>query len=396
LFWRVVEIDGDCAASTVALQTRIRHGCPARDITSRGRVGSHITAIMRDIPGTGGSTAIALTGLRKRFASGGTVALDDVSLEVRAGEIFGIVGRSGAGKSTLIRTVNLLERPDAGGISVLGQDMLALDDAGLRAARRGIGMVFQHFNLHTRRTVAENVAFPLEIAGLSSAGRRARVNEILPLVGLEGKRDAYPAQLSGGQKQRVGIARALASRPGILLCDEATSALDPETTQEILSLIRGLRDRLDLTVLLITHEMGVVKAICDRVAVMEAGRIIEQGRVFEVFTRPEQATTRHFVSEVVGHSVPAATLARLPEPGPGEVRQLAQVIFAGPNSTRAVVSEASRDFGIDINIVSGRIDEIAGEPFGVMALAAYGPEAKVQAALQWMRGLGLTVQEIAL
>ncbi len=339
-------------------------------------------------------TAIALAGLRKRFAKGGTLALDDVSLEVRAGEIFGIVGRSGAGKSTLIRTVNLLERPDAGGISVLGQDMLTLDDAGLRTARRGIGMVFQHFNLHSRRTVAGNVAFPLEVAGLSAAERRARVDEILPLVGLEDKRDAYPAQLSGGQKQRVGIARALASRPGILLCDEATSALDPETTREILALIRGLRDRLDLTVLLITHEMGVVKAICDRVAVMEAGRIIEQGRVFDVFTRPEQATTRHFVSEVVGHSVPEATLARLPEPGAGEVRQLAQVIFAGPNSTRAVVSEASRDFGIDINIVSGRIDEIAGEPFGVMALAAYGPEEKVRAALAWMRGLGLTVQEL--
>jgi D-methionine transport system ATP-binding protein len=350
---------------------------------------------MRDIPGAANLTAIALTGLRKRFAAGGTVALDDVSLEVRAGEIFGIVGRSGAGQSTLIRPVNLLERPDAGGISVLGQDMLALDDAGLRAARRGIGMVFQHFNLHTRRTVAENVAFPLEIAGLSSAERRARVDEILLLVGLEGKRDAWPAQLSGGQKQRVGIARALASRPGILLCDEATSALDPETTQEILALIRGLRDRLDLTVLLITHEMGVVKAICDRVAVMEAGRIIEQGRVFDVFTRPEQPTTRHFVSEVVGHSVPAATIARLPEPGLGEVRQLAQVIFAGPNSTRAVVSEASRDFGIDINIVSGRIDEIAGEPFGVMALAAYGPEEKVRVAFQWMRGLGLTVQELS-
>jgi D-methionine transport system ATP-binding protein len=200
--------------------------------------------------------------------------------------VFGIVGRSGAGKSTLIRTVNLLERPDNGRVAVMGQDMLALDDAGLRAARRGIGMVFQHFNLHTRRTVAENIAFPLEVAGVPAGERRARIAAILPLVGLEAKRDAYPAQLSGGQKQRVGIARALASRPGILLCDEATSALDPETTREILALIRDLRDRLDLTVLLITHEMSVVKAICDRVAVMEAGRVIEEGRVFEVFTRP--------------------------------------------------------------------------------------------------------------
>jgi D-methionine transport system ATP-binding protein len=180
----------------------------------------------------------------------------------------------------------------------------------------------------------------------------------------------------------------------VLLCDEATSALDPETTAEILALIRDLRDRLDLTVLLITHEMGVVKSICDRVAVMEAGRIIEQGRVFDVFTRPRQPTTRRFVTEVIGHGVPPGTLDRLPEPRPGERRRLVQVLFLGPNATRAVISEASRDFGIDINIVSGRVDEIAGEPFGVMALAAYGPDAKLEAAFAWMRGLGLIVEEI--
>jgi D-methionine transport system ATP-binding protein len=354
----------------------------------------HIAATMRDTDIIAQVPAIGLASVSKRFAAGGTVALDAVSLEIRAGEIFGIVGRSGAGKSTLIRTVNLLERPDAGRVNVLGRDMLALDDAGLRDARRAMGMVFQHFNLHTRRTVAENIAFPLEVAGLPAADRRARVAELLPLVGLEAKRDAYPAQLSGGQKQRVGIARALASRPRILLCDEATSALDPETTRDILALIRDLRAKLDLTVLLITHEMAVVKAICDRVAVMEAGRVIEQGRVFEVFTRPQQPTTRSFIAEVIGHGVPAGTLARLPAPREGEVRRLAQVVFTGPNSTRAVVSEASRDFGIDINIVSGRVDEIAGEPFGVMALAAYGVPERVTGAFDWMRGLGLTVTGI--
>jgi len=220
------------------------------------------------------------------------------------------------------------------------------------------------------------------------------VAEILPLVGLEARAKAYPAQLSGGQKQRVGIARALASRPRLLLCDEATSALDPETTEEILALIRDLRARLDLTVLLITHEMAVVKAICDRVAVMEAGRVIEQGRVFDVFTQPSQPTTRRFVSEVIGHGVPEGTIARLPEPGPGETRYLAHVLFAGPNSTRAVISQASREFGVDFNIVSGRIDEISGEPFGVMALAAYGEPAKVTAALLWMQQLGLAVTPI--
>ncbi|RVT97994.1 methionine ABC transporter ATP-binding protein [Rhodovarius crocodyli] len=338
--------------------------------------------------------AIVLEGLRKRYAAGGTLALDDVSISVQPGEIFGIVGRSGAGKSTLIRCVNLLERPDSGQVRVLGDDMLGLDDAGLNRARRGIGMVFQHFNLHSRRTVAENIAFPLEVAGVPAAERRSRVAEILPLVGLEARANAYPAQLSGGQKQRVGIARALASRPRVLLCDEATSALDPETTEEILALIRDLRARLDLTVLLITHEMGVVKAICDRVAVMEAGRVIEHGRVFDVFTRPAQPTTRRFVSEVIGHSVPAETIARLPAPEAGETRYLAHVLFAGPNSTRAVISQASREFGVDYNIVSGRIDEISGEPFGIMAVAAYGAPAKVTASLLWMQELGLTVTPI--
>ncbi|WP_270935572.1 methionine ABC transporter ATP-binding protein [Falsiroseomonas oryzae] len=337
--------------------------------------------------------AIALDGVSRRFP-GGAVALDEVSLAVREGEVFGIVGRSGAGKSTLIRTVNLLERPDAGAVRVLGLDMLALDDAGLRAARRSTGMVFQHFNLHTRRTVAENVAFPLEVAGIPTAERRARIAELLPLVGLEAKRDAYPAQLSGGQKQRVGIARALASRPRILLCDEATSALDPETTRDILALIGDLRDRLDLTVLLITHEMAVVKAICDRVAVMEAGRIIEEGRVFDVFTRPAHPTTRSFVAEVIGLDVPEATLARMPPPPPGTIRRLAQVLFTGPHATCPLVSEASRRFDLDINIVSGRVDEIAGEPFGVMALAAGGSAGQVGAAFAWMRELGLIVQEL--
>ncbi len=366
--------------------------------------GAHIESGMTDLPSTflepparppAHPAAIVLTGLHKRFAAGGTLALDGVSLSVVQGEVFGIVGRSGAGKSTLIRCVNLLERPDAGGVEVLGADMLALDEPRLRAARRGIGMVFQHFNLHSRRTVAENIAFPLEVAGLPRTERQARVTEILPLVGLEEKRDAYPAQLSGGQKQRVGIARALASRPRLLLCDEATSALDPETTQEILALLRSLRDRLDLTVLLITHEMGVVKAVCDRVAVMEAGRVIEQGLVFDVFTRPAHPTTRRFVAEVIGHAVPAGTVARLPAPAVGQVRRLVQVVFAGPNSTRAVVSEASREFGIDINIISGRVDAIAGEPFGVMALAAYGSAERVEAGLDWFRALGLDVTEIA-
>lgn len=338
--------------------------------------------------------AIRLTDVTRRYGARGAPALDQVSLEVARGEIFGIVGRSGAGKSTLIRCVNLLERPDSGGVEVTGQDMLALDAGALNAARRRMGMVFQHFNLHVRRTVAENIAFPLEIAGVPARARRERVAELLPLVGLEARRDAYPAQLSGGQKQRVGIARALASRPSVLLCDEATSALDPETTQDILALLKDLRTRLDLTILLITHEMAVVKAICDRVAVLEAGRVIETGRVFDVFTRPAHATTRRFVSEVIGFGIPDSTLARLAPPPEGQARALWQVLFQGPHATRAVISEASRRFGLDVNILAGRVDEIAGEPFGLLALAAHGTQDALAATRAWLLELGLLVSEL--
>ena len=343
-----------------------------------------------------GAPLVRFQDIRKgyRGASGRVLALDGVSLDVAPGEILGVIGRSGAGKSTLVRCANLLERPDSGRVLVGGQEMMALGPRELGKARRGIGMVFQHFNLLSGRTVADNIALPLEIAGISAAERRARVAELLPLVGLTDKENAYPARLSGGQKQRVGIARALASRPRLLLCDEATSALDPETTTDILRLIRDLRDRLALTVLLITHEMAVVKAACDRVAVLEAGRVIEQGRVFDVFTRPRAATTRSFVSEVIGDAVPQGTLDRLPPPGPGEQRRLLRVLFAGPNSTRAVISEASRRFALDLNIISGRIDEIGGEPFGLLALAAYGNPVHVAQAVSWMRQLGLDVSEL--
>ena len=338
-------------------------------------------------------TMIRLQDLRRVFA-GGQAALDGVSLTVPAGRIFGVVGRSGAGKSTLLRCVNLLERPDSGRVSVAGADLLALDRTALSAARGRIGMVFQHVNLLSRRTAAENIALPLEIAGQSASDIAGRVSELLALVGLADRADAYPAQLSGGQKQRVGIARALANRPSLMLCDEATSALDPETTGDILRLIADLRHKLGLTVLLITHEMVVVKAICDDVAVMEHGRIIEQGRVFDVFTRPSHPTTQRFVAEVIGTGLPESTLARLPVPGPDAERQLLRLLFAGPSSTHAVISEASRRFGIDINIISGRIDEIGTEPFGTMAVAVYGSRDALADATRWMRDIGIGVETL--
>ncbi len=340
------------------------------------------------------SPMVRLVDVHRAFP-GGQRALDGVSLDVPAGSAFGIVGRSGAGKSTLLRCVNLLERPDSGLVQVSGANLLTLDRAGLSAARGRIGMVFQHFNLLTRRTAAGNIALPLEIAGIPSAQRRIRVAELLALVGLSERADAYPAQLSGGQKQRVGIARALACKPNLMLCDEATSALDPETTAGILHLICELRTKLGLTVLLITHEMAVVKAVCDRVAVMDQGKIVEQGPVFDVFTQPAHPTTRRFVAEVIGTSLPPSTLARLPAPAIAETRLLLRILFAGPSSTRAVISEASRRFGIDINIISGRIDEIGGEPFGTMAVAAYGTPDNLKSAQAWMQDLGLGLSPLA-
>ena len=345
-----------------------------------------------------GDALVELDRVRKTFRTPtgrAMVALDDVSLSVPSGSILGVIGPSGAGKSTLIRCVNLLERPDAGRVCVAGAALTALDGAALRAARRGIGMIFQHFNLLSGRTVAGNVALALEVAGVPRADRAARVAALLPLVGLADKADVYPARLSGGQKQRVGIARALATNPSLLLCDEATSALDPETTDDILGLIRTLRDRLGLTVLLITHEMAVVKSVCDAVAVLDGGRIVEQGRVFDVFTRPQTALARRFVGEVIGDAVPPGTLARLPAAGEGEVRRILRVLFAGPHATRAVISEASRRFGIDLNIISGRIDAIGAEPFGLLSLASYGSAEATDAAVGWMRGLGLIVDDLA-
>lgn len=337
-----------------------------------------------------GRPVIHLSGLSKAYG-GQAPALDQVTLTVQAGEIFGIVGRSGAGKSTLLRCVNLLEKPDSGQVEVSGQDMLALDAAELRRARRGIGMVFQHFNLLSSLTVAANIALPLSIAGIGGAERRHRTEELLDLVGLAGRAVAFPRNLSGGQKQRVGIARALANRPSVLLCDEATNALDPETTSDILSLVRGLRDRLALTVLLITHEMSVVQNLCDRVAILDRGALVEEGAVFDVFTRPRTAVARRFVAEVIGHAIPTGAIERLPPPRAGEERRILRILFTGPASTRAVISEASRQFGLDINILSGRIDEIGGEPFGLMAVAAYGQAARLDAGVAWMRGLGLDV-----
>jgi len=316
-------------------------------------------------------------------------ALADISLAVPAAAIVGVIGRSGAGKSTLIRLVNGLEKPSAGKVVVAGTDIGALGERELRAERRSIGMIFQHFNLLARRTAFDNVALPLEIAGLPQREIKARVEPLLELVGLADKRDRYPAELSGGQKQRIGIARALATRPRVLLSDEATSALDPETTNQILALLRKVNAELRLTVLLITHEMAVIKAVADRVAVIDGGRIVEEGTTYDVFARPQHATTRAFLSALTGASLPPYVADRLAaEPGPGR-QALIRIVFTGAHATDPVLSRVARLLSVDLNIIQAQVDEIAGRPFGVIVISVPGDAATLAAVTNAVERLKL-------
>lgn len=322
---------------------------------------------------------IEITDVRKIYHQGDRTiaALDGVNLQVAAGEIFGVVGPSGAGKSTLIRCVNLLERPTSGSIRVNGVEMTTLDPAALRNARQRIGMIFQHFNLLSSRSVAGNVAFPLEIGGIGKARLRARVEELLALVGLSDKIDARLSQLSGGQKQRVGIARALAVEPEVLLSDEATSSLDPQNTASILELLRDLNRRLGLTILLITHEMGVVRQICDRIAVIQAGRIVEQGTVTDLVAEPDSFLARAlFPPREAPVMTPGATSAT--------------ITFVGEVADRPVLAELVRRFDIDVNIMGGSIQNIGGRRVGQLQVDLAGEQ--VDQALAYLSDLGLRVE----
>ena len=296
------------------------------------------------------------------------VALDDVNLAIAKGSIQAVIGRSGAGKSTLIRLVNGLEKPTSGRVLVGMTEVSALGERELRLVRQNIGMIFQHFNLLSSRTVFDNVALPLEIAGFSG-DISGRVMPLLDLVGLADKRDRYPAELSGGQKQRVGIARALATRPDVLLSDEATSALDPETTEQILALLRQVNAEFNLTVLLITHEMAVVKAVADRVAVLEAGKVVEEGDTFDIFVRPRHTTTRSFLGTVTGTALPSWIRSRLGEERIPGGSTLIRIIFSGENAPQPVLTRLARRLDVDVNILSGQVDEISGKPFGTLVVA---------------------------
>ncbi|WP_404312490.1 ATP-binding cassette domain-containing protein [Agrococcus terreus] len=325
---------------------------------------------------------ISIEHVSRRFGDGpdAVVALDDVSIQVAGGQIFGVVGQSGAGKSTLLRTVNALERPDSGRVVVDGVEVTALTGQALRTERHRIGMVFQHFNLVGNRTVAQNVELALEATGTAKKDRRPKALEMLDLVGLAHKADDKPAQLSGGQRQRVGIARALASGPDVLLSDEATSALDPETTRQILDLIQRLSRELGLTVLLITHEMDVVKRICDAAALMEDGRVIEQGTLEQLITTPHSRVAAELFPVGEAHGIPG--------------HRIVDVTYAGLSADRPVIAQLSREFGLDVSILGAALETIGGVQAGRTRLAIPGDDTTARRVIDRLGDHGVTAWEV--
>ena len=318
------------------------------------------------------------------------IALKDINLDIAQGEIFGIIGRSGAGKSTLIRTLNLLERPDSGRVLIDGEDITALGHDGLLQLRQHIGMVFQHFNLLNAKTVAQNIDWPLKITGRYSREERARrVDELLQLVGLEPHRDQYPSQLSGGQKQRVGIARALANTPRLLLCDEATSSLDPETTASILRLLLDINRKLGLTIVLITHEMEVIRSICDRVAVLDAGAVVEHGRVVDIFLRPRHAITRALLAESHAYDQGDAAYARRPD------GKLVRLTYAGELAGQPILSQLTAATAALATIVQGTVSRIKDTPYGQLLVEFSGGEEAVAQVLERLRNSGIEHEVLA-
>ncbi|MQR02519.1 methionine ABC transporter ATP-binding protein [Glaciimonas soli] len=345
---------------------------------------------------------IKIQAVTQRFKGANGAAVDavkDVDLIINKGEIFGIIGRSGAGKSTLVRTLNLLNRPTAGKIIIDGKDLTALNAGQLREARREIGMIFQHFNLLSSRTVYDNIALPLELAGMSKTEINAKVTPLLELVGLTALKDRYPAQISGGQKQRVGIARALANDPKVLLSDEATSALDPETTRSILELLQKINKELGLTIVLITHQMEVIKQICDRMAVMEAGEVIEHGQVIDIFRSPKHPVTRSMIGDVISQELPSGVLQRLraqleKSDASEGTDHLFRLAFIGDSVSQPLLSEVVRKFNLDFSILHGQIDEIQGQAFGSLAILANGSSTDIAAAMAYLNAQGVTVEEL--
>ncbi|WP_210499754.1 methionine ABC transporter ATP-binding protein MetN [Vibrio crassostreae] len=319
-------------------------------------------------------------------------ALIDINLHIPQGQIFGVIGSSGAGKSTLIRCVNMLEAPTSGEVIVDGIDLTKLSKSELSEARRNIGMIFQHFNLLSSRTVFNNVALPLELAGKDKAIIEAKVSELLELVGLADKRDTYPANLSGGQKQRVAIARALASDPKVLLCDEATSALDPATTQSILELLREINRKLNITILLITHKMDVVKSICHEVAIIGGGELVEKGTVGDIFAHPKTELAHQFIRSTLDLTIPEDYQARLQQTRVNSSYPLVRLEFTGATVDAPLMTQIARKFNIDVSILSSDLDYAGGVKFGMMVAELFGNEADDNAAIQFLRDNNVKVE----
>lgn len=335
---------------------------------------------------------ITLKNIVKKYTtkSGPLTAVDQVSLTINKGEIFGIIGYSGAGKSTLIRLLNGLEQPTDGEVIVNDLRFSHIKGKELREARQKVSMIFQHFNLLWSRTVEDNIAFPLEIAGVPRAQRDARVKELISLVGLDGRGSAYPSQLSGGQKQRVGIARALANNPEVLLCDEATSALDPETTDAILDLLVDINERLGLTIVLITHEMHVIQKICNRVAVMEAGKVVEAGEVLQVFRNPQAPITKRFVSQLTGTEDTNATFATIRAHYP--TGQLIKLVFVGERTEEPVISQLVKQYDVSVSVVHGNISQTKSGPYGTLVVHIDGDAKNIEQSLAFLRNVDVQTE----
>ena len=338
---------------------------------------------------------IELRHIVKRFESkAGTVtAVNDVSLHIEKGEVFGIIGFSGAGKSTLVRCINLLERPTSGEVLIDGTDITNLAAKELRGVRQKIGMIFQHFNLMPSRTVYENIEMPLKLTNLSAEERREKIRSLLELVELADKSEAYPSQLSGGQKQRVAIARALANDPKMLLCDEATSALDPKTTRSILKLLREVNSRLGITIVVITHQMDVVKFICDRAAVMEHGRVVEEGTILDIFANPKAPVTKGFI-ESASNVDDLYDMLEDAE-GRGVTHGTVYLLtYAGASAGKPLMTEIFKQFGVSANIIFGNIEILKGTPLGKLAVTLEGDAENVVSAVEFIKAHGVRIEEV--
>ncbi|WP_180068490.1 methionine ABC transporter ATP-binding protein [Acinetobacter sp. YH16038] len=317
-------------------------------------------------------------------------ALNRINLQIPTGSIFGIIGYSGAGKSTLIRLINLLERPTSGQVIINGTDFTALDAKSLRQERTQIGMIFQHFNLMQTKTVAANIEMPMKLLGWSKAEREKRLEELLDFIDLKHKRHAFPDELSGGQKQRVGIARALANHPKILLCDEATSALDPQTTKSVLQLLKRINQEQGITIVMVTHEMDVIETVCDYVAVMEKGDVIETGSTLQIFSQPQHPTTKNFIQTVLQQNLPVNILANLENQNHHSIYCLK---FLGSSAQETVIQGVIKQFDISLNILFANMTEINGSVIGQMFIQLLGDSAQITAAMQYLRDNGVQVDQ---